>query len=409
MGRKRGLFGGRHSSRPAALSLCNRAGSRPVLRAPFDSRCDRRRNPATEPAGTPPAHRRRARPDARGRAGARRFTLRAQPTIVKSRMRHLRVRGAHGAWRSLAAGDAAESAAPARERSAGTERERFDALIQLLDAFRIQTERGVWEAAVDEAQRPCRRAGPTTIASTPCCTLASHSNRLPRARRQRAARDLLDMLALSPAERGPGRPTHARPFGTRPPRHASGTPARWSPPVGVGDRICTGVGTRYPGDLPRDVDAHAAAPRRIGTRRARARTRERDRAHRCGSGNARRSDNGRARAGPRPRGRTGVSQRRRRPPRFGRKDRQYLRRRALAGRPRAERPYARTGGRSASPLRRSARAAREPPPPSELSFQHDQLGRAGARAREFRRGLRVVGSRAAARANALPRSRPSLA
>ncbi|HTA38268.1 MAG TPA: tetratricopeptide repeat protein, partial [Candidatus Acidoferrales bacterium] len=52
----------------------------------------------------------------------------------------------------FAYGEAADSARRASEL-AGTERERFDALIQLLDAFRIQTERGVWETAVNEAQR----------------------------------------------------------------------------------------------------------------------------------------------------------------------------------------------------------------------------------------------------------------
>ncbi len=52
----------------------------------------------------------------------------------------------------FAYGDAANSARRASEL-ASDDRERFDALIQLLDAFRIQTERGVWEAAVDEAHR----------------------------------------------------------------------------------------------------------------------------------------------------------------------------------------------------------------------------------------------------------------
>ena len=52
----------------------------------------------------------------------------------------------------FAYGQAAESARRASDL-ASDERERFDALIQLLDAFRIQTERSVWEAAVDEAQR----------------------------------------------------------------------------------------------------------------------------------------------------------------------------------------------------------------------------------------------------------------
>ncbi len=52
----------------------------------------------------------------------------------------------------FAYGQAAESARRASEL-ASDERERFDALIQLLDAFRIQTAHGVWEAAVNEAQR----------------------------------------------------------------------------------------------------------------------------------------------------------------------------------------------------------------------------------------------------------------
>jgi predicted ATPase/DNA-binding SARP family transcriptional activator len=48
--------------------------------------------------------------------------------------------------------DATEYAKRASE-FASDERERFDALIQLLDAFLIGTERSVWEGAVDEAQR----------------------------------------------------------------------------------------------------------------------------------------------------------------------------------------------------------------------------------------------------------------